>query len=310
MQRVITPLKKMGASIHGRRARNKQYPPLKIKGGELSAINYKMPIKSAQVKSCVLLAGLNAYGTTCVQEILKTRDHTERMLKLFGAKLNIRGMQISLKGQKDLVAPRSFMVPGDISSAAFFIVAACIIPGSKLTVRNVGLNPTRIALIKLLKRMGAKIKVSDKSKHMKAFEPYADLIVEYSKLKAITIKETDVAFAIDEIPILCVAATQAKGVTRIINGSELRIKETDRIHSMVTNLKKMGADIKTLGDDLIIKGPTQLHGVQVDSFGDHRTAMCMAIAGLTGEGMTYIKNTRCIDKSFPDFMKILKNITN
>ncbi|MFH1459100.1 MAG: 3-phosphoshikimate 1-carboxyvinyltransferase [Candidatus Omnitrophota bacterium] len=310
MQRIVNPLKKMGANIQGKFKFGQIYPPLVIQGKKLKAINYRLPVKSAQVKSSILLAGLYANGKTAVKEILKTRDHTERMLKLFKAEILIQGLKIKISGGRELISPKKMFIPGDLSSAAFFMVAAAIIPGSKLIIRDVGLNPTRIGVIKLLKKMGANIKIIKKNAHLKAYEPYADIIIKSSNLKGITIREKEVAFCIDELPIICVAACLATGRTKILRADELRIKETDRIFSMVSNLKKMGADIRNQGNDLIIKGKSELTGAIVDSFGDHRTAMCMAIAGLKASGETIIKNTDCINKSFPNFLEILRLIQN
>ncbi len=309
MGRITGPLRAMGARIKARKKAKQEYPPLTIYGKSLKSISYRMPIKSAQVKSCILLAGLFARGTTRVKEQIKTRDHTERMLKLFKAKISVSGLTASIKQTKELLSPKTMFVPGDISSVAFFIVAATLMRGSRLKVKQVGLNPTRIYLLKILKRMGAKIKILKKGANLKAFEPYADIQVLGSGLKSTIIKENEVAYCIDELPILCVAACFAKGQTKINGAGELRVKETDRIYSMVTNLRKMGADIKNVGNDLIINGTGRLYGAVVESFGDHRTAMSMIIAGLMACGQTTVKNTSCINKSFPDFMKILKNIT-
>ena len=309
MKRVTGPLRAMGAQIKTRKKAGREYPPLTIYGKNLKSISYCMPVKSAQVKSCILLAGLFARGTTRVKEQIKTRDHTERMLRLFRAGISVSGLTVIIKQAKELISPKKMFVPGDISSVAYFIVAATLLSGSRLKVKKVGLNPTRVYLLKILKRMGAKIEILKKGANLKAFEPYADIQVRAAGLKSTTIKENEAAYCIDELPILCVAACFAKGQTKIIGAGELRVKETDRIYSMVTNLRKMGADIKNVGNDLIINGTGRLRGAQVESFGDHRTAMSMIIAGLMACGQTTVKNTSCINKSFPEFMKILKNIT-
>lgn len=306
MKRIIEPLRQMGAEIHGFLRQKEEYPPLAIKGNELKAIKYKMPLSSAQVKSSILLAGLYAQGKTKVQEKLKTRDHTERMLKLFQADLKTRGLSIIICGQRELISPESMFIPGDISSCAFFIVAATLVKDSRLIIRKVGLNPTRTYLLKILKRMGAKIKII--KNNLNAYEPYGDLFIQSAVIKATTVTKDEVAFCIDELPILTVAACLAKGTTKICGVAELRIKETDRIHSMVTNLKKMGASIENRGNDLIVNGPRKLKGARLESFGDHRTAMSMAIAGLLAEQATTINDTECINKSFPDFMNILKSL--
>lgn len=309
MKRITGPLKAMGAQIKARIKAKQEYPPLVIFGKDLSAIKYSMPVKSAQVKSCVLLAAIFAKGITRVKEQIKTRDHTERMLRLFKSGISVNGLSVKIKQVKELKSPVNFFIPGDISSAAFFIVGATLLSGSRLKVKKIGLNPTRIYLLKILKRMGAKIEILKKGSNLKSFEPYADIRVVSASLKSTTIKETEAAYCIDELPILCVAACFATGTTKILGASELRIKETDRIYSMVTNLGKMGADIKSEDNNLIITGTGGLHGAQVESFGDHRTAMSMIIAGLLASGETTVKNSSCINKSFPEFMKILKNIT-
>jgi len=276
----------------------------------LQGILYNMPIKSAQVKSCVLLAGLLAEARTEVREMVKTRDHTERMLKAFQADIRIKGKSVCVRGKKELCAPRRLFIPGDISSCAFFIVAAAIVPNSRLRIKNAGLNPTRIALLSILQRMGVEVSVIKNKNSLESFEPYADISVKSSRLKAVTLTENDVAYCIDELPILCVAACFAEGTTRIPGAAELRVKETDRIHSMVTNLQKAGADIRNVRNDLIIKGTGALHGTRVDSFGDHRTAMSMAVAGLMAEGEMFIRNSECVNKSFPEFMNIMRSIIN
>jgi len=309
MKRIIDPLRSMGADLTGRKKTGQEYPPLKINGRPLQAIKYVMPVASAQVKSSILLAGLFAQGVTRVRELLKTRDHTERMLRLFGADIVVRGLQVSLRGGTPLRSPGALVVPGDISSCAFFMVAAPLVPGSKLRINNVGLNPTRAALVMLLRRMGADIRIVRGGNRLAAYEPCADIIVRTHPLRAITINERDVAYAIDELPIICVAACFAKGTTRIRGAHELRVKETDRIHSMVTNLQKMGAQIRDVGNDLVIRGTGRLHAAEVDSFGDHRTAMSMAVAGLLCEGKTTVTNAHCIHKSFPLFDGILRSIS-
>ncbi|MCK5344893.1 MAG: 3-phosphoshikimate 1-carboxyvinyltransferase [Candidatus Heimdallarchaeota archaeon] len=307
MKRILNPLRRMGARLEGKKKNKEEYSPLKIRGGKLNAITYEMRLKSAQVKSAVLLAGIYAKGKTKVSELLKTRDHTERMLKLYGANITVGRKYITLHGNPGLKSPREIIIPGDISSAAFFIVGATIIPNSKIIIRNVGLNPTRSYIIKILERMGASIKIVKKNNRYD-WEPAGDIQVESRNLKGVTIKAEEAAYAIDELPILCVAAAVAKGTTRIRGASELRIKETDRIYSMVTNLKKMGVDICNDKNDLIIQGPCCLKGARVKSYNDHRTAMCMVIAGGIAVGRTTVTNTACIDKSFPDFMEVLKKL--
>ena len=237
MQRIITPLELMGAKIG---AANGQYPPLTITGGHLKPIEYKSPMASAQVKSCVLLAGLNVDGITKVIEPAKSRDHTEHMLAYFGADISVDDLTITLRGGKELVA-KDIVVPGDISSAAFFIVAAAAMPGAKLRLVNIGLNPTRCGIITILRKMGANIAIEypdDTNSSSGWNEPRGDIIIEGTNLQGINIAGDDIPLVIDEIPILCIAAACAQGTTKIRDAAELRVKESDRISTMVANLKK------------------------------------------------------------------------
>ncbi len=317
MQRIIRPLKLMGADIKGK----DKYPPLTIKGKKgLKAIRYKIPVASAQVKSAILLAGLYSEGETEITEIAKTRDHSERMLKLFGVDIKTKGLKCKIK-PSSLSSPAKIKIPGDISSAAFFIVGATILPGSYLVLKNVGLNLTRTGIIDVLRKMGADITVhspqstvySQKTVNcqlstVNCLEPVGDIIVKASRLKGIEIKGRIIPRLIDEIPILMVAACFAKGETRIKDIAELRVKEVDRIHSLCYNLKKMGAEIEEKKREVIIKGLKKIKGERLDSFSDHRTAMALTIAGLKAEGKTIIENSDCIKTSFPDFRKKLKEI--
>lgn len=308
MKRVAEPLGLMGAGINSI-SKNQNlkpddvYPPLKIKGNyPLRAIKYKTAIASAQVKSAVLLAGLYAEGVTEIEEPVRSRDHTERMLREFGADIRVDGLKVSVKNAK--LRPRGVIfVPGDISSAAFFMIAALILRSSEITIKDLGMNPTRTGIIDILRNMGAGIEVSNLKKDY--FEPTADLIIKSGNLKGTNIGAEIIPRLIDELPAIMVAAALSDGLTSIRGAGELRVKETDRIFSMVTNLKKMGANIKTEGDDILITGVDMLKGAEVDSFGDHRTAMCMAIAGLRAEGKTTVLNTECINKSFPAFEGLL-----
>ena len=309
MKRVTEPLRLMGAHIQGRDDAN--FAPLTIRGGNLKGIDYPSKIASAQVKSAILLAGLYAQGTTRLTEPEKSRDHTERMLKLFAVPLKTYGHRVTITlPKKDLFSPGKIVVPGDISSAAFFLVAAAIAEGSQLTVKSVGLNPTRTGIIDILKRMGADIEISNiKYQKSKIYEPVGDITVKGAKLLATTIKVREIPRAIDELPILMVAASCARGKTCIRGAGELRVKETDRINSMVTNLNKMGAKIKVDSEgNIIIEGTERLRGSRVDSFADHRTAMSMVIAGLVAEDKTTVTDTACINTSFPDFIPRLQKI--
>jgi 3-phosphoshikimate 1-carboxyvinyltransferase len=302
MARVAVPLRRMGAEIKSRfkrlESKIEEFPPVTIHGGRLKGITYKMPVASAQVKSAILLAGLYADGKTRVIEPVATRDHTERMLRVFGG--------------KRLVSPRSIYIPGDISSAAFFMVAGTLIPGSKITIRKVSLNPGRIGALKALKRMGANIKVKDQESKIRNAEPVGDIAVQFSGLMGVKIRKNEIPALIDELPVLMVAASLAKGISVFEGVGELRIKETDRIRAMVDNLKKMGAEIKVRrsksGENIIIRGVKTLKGTRVKSFGDHRTAMSLIVAGLAAKGTTRIDDVSCISKSFPDFLKAIYSL--
>lgn len=303
MRRITYPLRQMGAIITGKD--NANYLPLEIQGQRLKSIDYKSPLASAQVKSAILLAGLYAEGITSVTEPHKSRDHTERMLSFYGANLTIDDLKISVEPPAELKG-RSFSIPADISSASFFMVAASILENSEVCLKSVGINPTRSGVIEILKKMGADIEIINKN--LNSFEPTADIIVKSKDLKAVEIKEEMIPRVIDELPILMVAAVKAHGRTLIKNASELRVKETDRIKSMVTNLKSLGADIENVKDDIIIKGPSTLKGTQVFSFGDHRTAMSMIIAGLTAKAQTSVVDIECIKTSFPDFAEVVNKL--
>ncbi|MBI5574534.1 MAG: 3-phosphoshikimate 1-carboxyvinyltransferase [Elusimicrobia bacterium] len=301
MKRIIEPLEKMGAKIKS----NNGYLPIEIEGGNLKPINYDSKISSAQVKSCVLFAGLYADGITSFTEPEKSRDHMERMLKSFGAKIEFNKNTVSIKGIAKL-HPSDVFIPGDISSAAFFMVATAIVKGSELKIKNVGINPTRTGIIDVLKRMGAKIEIENKREI--ADELIADIVVKSSELKSTNIERGEIPLLIDEIPIIAVAATQSEGITKITGAKELRVKETDRLKAIVSELKKMGAEISELEDGLIVKGPTKLNGVRVDSYKDHRIAMSLAVASLVAEGNTEILNRECVNISFPEFWNVLKKI--
>jgi len=304
MSRVTHPLRSMGARIEGRG--DAEFAPLAIKGGKLKAISYKTPVPSAQIKSSILFAGLYADGTTAVKEKAKSRDHTERMLKLFGADLKVDGLSVSVKGPA-LLEAREIAVPADLSSASFFAVAAALLKGSSVIIKKALYNPTRTGIIEILKKMGADIKISNEDKE--AFEPVCDITVKSGALKAIEIGPDIIPSVIDEIPIIMVAAALARGRTVIRGAGELRVKETDRINSMTTNLKRMKANIEVEGDNIAIEGAKKLHGAELESFGDHRTAMSMIIAALTAEGNSTISDVGCVDTSFPAFFDALKTLT-
>jgi len=313
MHRVTEPLRMMGAKIGSRLrakgANREEYPPIIIKGGELRAITYKLPVASAQVKSAVILASLYARGRTQIIEPVITRDHTERMLKLFKAGITVKKNKIFIKGNKKLISSKKLYIPGDISSASFFMVCAAILPDSEIRIKNVSLNPFRAGIIKVLKRMSANVQVSSSKLKRAGCEPMGDIVVKSSCLRGTVVREEEIPSLIDELPILMVAAACAKGKTIFKGVSELRVKETDRIRSMFENLQKMGVNIKVLagpsGEDIVIEGAKVLKGAKVRSFGDHRTAMSMIVAGLKANSNTIIDDIACINKSFPDFLDLL-----
>jgi len=311
MKRVNLPLRLMGADISAKQSGEDEYAPLVIRGRKLKGITYRLPVASAQVKSALLLAGLYAEGLTQVIEPFSTRDHTERMLKLFKVKLKAGDNRISLAGRQKLVSPEKIFIPGDISSAAFFIVWAAAIPGARIRIEKVSLNPTRNRIISLLQEMKADIKVI-KSVQNGDNEPMGDILVKGGKLKGVNLEREDIPLIVDELPILMVAASLATGKTILRGVGELRVKETDRINSMVENLRKMGADIQVErsgeDEDILIDGSGKLSGASVKSFSDHRTAMSMIVAGLAASGRTSIDDVSCIKKSFPDFIEKAKNL--
>ncbi len=301
MDRIIKPLRKMGAEIHARGG--DRFAPLSIKGGNLASINYTLPVASAQVKSAILLAGLSTDGETTVLEPSPTRDHTERMLKLFGARIKKSSKTIILKG-KDRLTPHELSIPGDISSASYFIVLASIAQNGEVLLKDVGINPTRTGILEVLKIMGADI--STVNKRDVSNEPTADILVKSSKLEGMEISGEIIPRIIDELPIIAVVATQAKGTTQVKNATELRVKETDRIKAIVEGLKKMGAKIEERKDGFIAEGPKRLHGASCKSYGDHRIAMALTIAGLIADGVTTIDDALCIKISFPEFITLVR----
>jgi 3-phosphoshikimate 1-carboxyvinyltransferase len=303
MRRVVDPLRLMGADITGIEDGNKL--PIEINGGNLSGISYEPPVASAQVKSAVLLAGLYAEGLTEVKESKATRDHTERMLSYFGADVQTDGNTIRIEKQDDFNATE-LLVPADISSAAFFIVAALINPGSEVLIRNVGINPLRTGIIDILKQMGGNIEISNYSDA--GCEPVADILVRSSDLKALEIKGDTIPKAIDELPVIAVAACFSEGETVIREARELRVKETDRIKAVITELRKLGASIEELDDGMVIKGTGALRGAKCSGWGDHRIAMAIAVAATCAEGETEIKGAECVSVSYPGFFHDLRHL--
>lgn len=304
MKRIVEPLSMMGVKITAKL--DGEYPPLIIAGGGVRPIVYKSPVASAQIKSAILFAGLYSKGTTKIVEPIRSRDHTERMLKYFGAKVKIERKSVSITGPTKLKA-RSLNVPGDISSASFFMAAATLMKGSKIKIRNVSINPTRTGILKVLSRMGADVRIVNKNK--RAPEPSADIVVQYSKTHGITITKDMVPSLIDELPIIFVLASLSKGATVIEGAQELRVKETDRIASMQDGMQAMGADFKIEGDSITIKGANSLKGAGLKSFGDHRTCMALAVAALTAEGDSEIEGAESVSKSFPSFFDTLFGLT-
>lgn len=301
MRRIIDPLEMMGAYIDSHEYR----APLTIRGGPLRAIDYSSTIASAQVKSCVLIAGLFARGVTRFTEPYLSRDHTERMLFNMGATIKSSQAMVVLQGLSRLKA-LDIEVPGDMSAAAFFLVAASILKDSELVLKNVGQNPTRNGILEALTAMNAHYSINNE--HEIHGEPRADITVHPAQLKSTTLAGAMIPRIIDEIPILAVAATQAEGTTTIKDAGELRVKESDRLSALADNLERMGADLREKEDGLVIKGPVTLKGAEIDSYGDHRIAMAFAIAGLIAEGETVIKNSDCVDVSFPTFFDLLEEV--
>lgn len=303
MRRVADPLRLMGAQIAGRE--NGQFTPLAIQGSPLKAIDYKMPVASAQVKSAILLAGLRAEGTTIVREREVSRDHTERMLRQFGADISVEDGVISFEGGQALTGTH-VNVPGDISSAAFFLVAGAITENSRIVMNNVGVNETRDGIIEVLQNMGAQmtIEIDDE----KAAEPTATITIETSQLQGTTISGAIIPRLIDEIPIIALLATQAKGKTIIKDAEELKVKETNRIDAVVNELKKLGANIEATDDGMIIEGPTALHGATLKTYGDHRIGMMGAVAALIAEGKVELDDSECIAVSYPNFFEHVESL--
>ncbi|RDH51040.1 3-phosphoshikimate 1-carboxyvinyltransferase [Fischerella thermalis] len=305
MSRVVKPLQQMGAQIWGRK--DGSLAPLAISGQALKPIHYHSPIASAQVKSCILLAGLLTEGQTTVTEPALSRDHSERMLKAFGAKLDIdpQTHSVTITGPTQLVG-QTVVVPGDISSAAFWLVAGAIVPNSELVIENVGVNPTRTGILEALAMMGADIQRLNEREV--AGEPVADLRVRSSRLQSCTIAGEIIPRLIDEIPILSVASVFATGTTVIKDAAELRVKESDRIAVMAQQLNKMGAKVTELPDGMEITGGTPLVGTDVDSYTDHRIAMSLAIAALVATGKTTIQRAEAASISYPNFVPTLETV--
>lgn len=303
MGRVVHPLTDMGARFVGRK--NASQAPLALQGGTLEPIMYHLPMASAQVKSALLLAALQTEGTSRISEPLPSRNHTELMLRGFGAELDVSELTINIKGPQRLY-PQKLRVPADFSSAAFFLVAAILVPGSHIQLPGIGINPTRTGLLEVLTNMGACIQVT--SGHEKGGEAAADLTITSSGLNGVLVDASLIPRLVDEVPILAVAATQAHGITEIQGAAELRVKESDRLAAMANGLKKMGAKVEERPDGLIIEGPTPLHGAEHDAHGDHRIAMAFTVAGLIAKGETVIKGVEAVQTSFPEFADLVAKL--
>ena len=303
MRRIIGPLESMGARIE---ARDGQFPPLEIHGAALHAIDYQLPVASAQVKTCVLFAGIFAEGTTSVTEPVRSRDHTEIALREFGADLTVEKQRISIAGRPTLTG-RELIVPADLSSAAFFLVAALLVPGSNLVLRGVGLNPTRSALLDFLVGMGARIRVLDLESSNG--ELVGDLLVEHSPVRGGTIEGALSAALIDEIPVLAVLGAASEEGLTVRDAAELRIKETDRISTVVDNLRRMGVAAEEAPDGLFVPGRQTFRAAVFDSFLDHRIAMAFAVAALRADGESVIENAEAASVSFPEFWDTIARIS-
>ncbi|MEG9297882.1 3-phosphoshikimate 1-carboxyvinyltransferase [Mangrovibacillus sp. Mu-81] len=299
MKRVTDPLKLFGTAIDGRDGGN--FTPLSIRGGSLKAIKYSLPVASAQVKSAILLAGLQAEGVTEITEPQRTRDHTEKMILEFGGEIERQEDTIKLRGGQ-ILSGTDVYVPGDISSAAFFMTAAAIVKGSRVTLKNVGLNETRTGIVEVMRRMGARMEVMEKPA---SGERIGDIIVETSDLNGIEIGGDLIPTLIDEIPVIALLATQAKGTTIIKDAEELKVKETNRIDAVVQELKKLGANITATDDGMIIEGTNTLQGSDVHSWGDHRIGMTLAVASLITDSPVYLEDADAIKISYPQFFEDL-----
>jgi len=304
MDRLIRPLRLMGAKIWGRGGDS--LGPLAIKGGELHGVDYALPVPSAQVKSAILIAALFAQGETTVQEPAKSRDHTERLLQAMGVKLKVNGTSVSLSSPVNALNPIDLDIPGDISSAAYWLVAAAIHPDAQVMVKNTGINSTRTGIIDVLLKMGARLRIENQRRI--GDEPVADLLIESSELTGVEIGGDLIPRLIDEIPVIAVAACAAKGTTIIKDAAELRVKETDRIRNLAGELSKLGADVEEMPDGMVVHGKAKLHGATCSSHHDHRLAMALAIAGLIAEGQTLIEHAEVAGISYPSFWQDMASI--
>ncbi|HJD15074.1 MAG TPA: 3-phosphoshikimate 1-carboxyvinyltransferase [Candidatus Enterococcus stercoripullorum] len=303
MQRVMAPLNQMGAHLVG--FENTQYPPINIQGAKLSPITYEMPVASAQVKSAIIFAALQSQGTSTIIEKEPSRNHTEQMIKQFGGEIEVSGKTIRVTGPQQLTG-QEVIVPGDISSAAFFIVAAAILKNSQVVLKNVGINPTRTGILDVLEAMGGTFELSEIDEANES----ATITVTSSTLKATTIQGADIPRLIDELPIIALLSTQAEGTTIIKDAQELKVKETNRIDATCEELQKLGANIEPTDDGMIIHGPVQLHGGKVSSRGDHRIGMMLQIAALLTEKIVELDKAEAVAVSYPHFFEDLASLIN
>lgn len=303
MQRVMAPLNQMGAHLVG--FENTQYPPISIQGAKLAPITYEMPVASAQVKSAIIFAALQAQGTSTIIEKEPSRNHTEQMIKQFGGEIEVSGKTIRVTGPQQLTG-QEVSVPGDISSAAFFIVAAAILKNSQVVLKNVGINPTRTGILDVLEAMGGTFELSEIDEANES----ATITVSSSTLKSTTIQGADIPRLIDELPIIALLATQAEGTTIIKDAQELKVKETNRIDATCEELQKLGANIEPTDDGMIIHGPVQLHGGKVSSRGDHRIGMMLQIAALLTEKIVELDKAEAVAVSYPHFFEDLASLIN
>ncbi|MEQ3473461.1 3-phosphoshikimate 1-carboxyvinyltransferase [Enterococcus cecorum] len=303
MQRVMAPLNQMGAHLVG--FENTQYPPISIQGAKLAPITYEMPVASAQVKSAIIFAALQAQGTSTIIEKEPSRNHIEQMIKQFGGEIEVSGKTIRVTGPQQLTG-QEVIVPGDISSAAFFIVAAAILKNSQVVLKNVGINPTRTGILDVLEAMGGTFELSEIDEANES----ATITVSSSTLKATTIQGADIPRLIDELPIIALLATQAEGTTIIKDAQELKVKETNRIDATCEELQKLGANIEPTDDGMIIHGPVQLHGGKVSSRGDHRIGMMLQIAALLTEKIVELDKAEAVAISYPHFFEDLASLIN
>lgn len=305
MNRIIHPLREMGAQISSENENG--CAPLLIRGTSLHGIDYRSPVASAQVKSCILLAGLYADRETSVTEPALSRDHTERMLKSFGARVKRTGLTAQIFPESRLIGQK-IQIPGDISSAAYFLAAALLVPGSEILLKNVGINPTRDGILQVIKKMGGDLQIHNQ--RTISGEPVADLLVRHSSLNGTVIEGDLIPTLIDEIPILAVLASFAEGTTVIRNAEELKVKESDRLSIMVEELLAMGAEVTGTDDGMIIRGGKPLRGTRIDSHKDHRIAMSFAVAGLAADGVTSIPDSGCVAISYPGFYEDLQKLSS